>query len=679
MTFGRLALLSMGLLITVSGLAAETRRYVILSPDGKRMGEHISEQLDDGSIRARYVLKDNGRGPELEESCRLALDGTLADYHVKGTSIFGAAVDEQFTLKDGLAQWRSTTEEGRQGKATGAIYIPLNQGLEATQSLLLAMAKRQDNRLPLLPSGTLTQKRIDEANITSASGAQLRVQLLALSGLGFTPSFSWTTVEASPRIIAQIVPGYTLTVEEGWESAGRDLERRQVIAEKNLLQDMAKRLMHPMPGLTVLRNARVYDSVKGELGSISDVYILRGRISAVLPAGTPMQGKAAVIDAGGRVLLPGLFDMHGHVTPWDGGLNLAAGVTTSRDMGNDNATLQRLMDNIADGHLLSPQIVPCGFLEGDSPFHSQADFLVKTLDQAKQAVDWYAQRGYPQLKIYNSFPKEHLKDTVAYAHTRGMRVSGHVPVFMRAQDAVDAGFDEIQHINQVLLNFLVTPATDTRTLDRFYLVAERVGSLDLDSKQVQQFITFLRDRKVVVDPTLTTFDFFRQREGELSKAYARVADHLPPDIQRGFRMGTMRIPDEATAKRYEASYSAMIAFVGRLYRQGVPLVAGTDALAGFTLWRELELYVQAGLTPAQAIQVATLNGAIYSRTFEDRGVIASGRRADLVLVDGDPTKDITDLQKILLVITQGKLMYPHEIHEELGIKPFVTSSPAIRE
>ena len=260
-----------------------------------------------------------------------------------------------------------------------------------------------------------------------------------------------------------------------------------------------------------------------------------------------------------------------------------------------------------------------------------------------------------------------------------MRVSGHVPAFLRAQDVVDAGFDEIQHVNQLMLNFFVTPTTDTRTLDRFYLVAEKTAGLDLDSKPVTDFVASLKAKPVVIDATVATFDFLRQRDGEIPKAYAAVFDHLPVDVQRGFRSGQMKIPDDATAARYEKSYAKMIDFVGRLYRAGVPLVAGTDGVPGFTLQRELELYVQAGLTPSQALQIATWNGALYSRTLPDRGSITPGKRADLVLFDGDPTKDIGDLRKAALVITEGRALSPADLDRELGIAPFVASTPEIRE
>jgi imidazolonepropionase-like amidohydrolase len=140
----------------------------------------------------------------------------------------------------------------------------------------------------------------------------------------------------------------------------------------------------------------------------------------------------------------------------------------------------------------------------------------------------------------------------------------------------------------------------------------------------------------------------------------------------------MKIPDAVVQKRYEKSFARMVEFVGRLYKAGVPIVAGTDDLAGFTLWSELEFLVKAGLTPAQAIQVGTRNGARYTRTSHERGSIEKGKLADLVLVDGDPSKNIGDIQKVAAVITRGKIIYPQEVDKALGIKPFVSAAPAVK-
>ena len=669
--------LGCGLTLALGAQAAEVTRYSIFMTGGVRAGEQVVTREDDGLVKVHFTYKDNGRGPDYDEEFRLAPDGTFSEFHIKGASTYGALVDEHFSIVNGQAKWRSTSEKETSIAAIpGALYAPLNNSFEVSSVAIAALSARPDGNLPLLPSGNLRQRKLDEIEVTRNGGSQ-RVQLLAQTGLGLSPAFVWATTGPKPRFFAYLQPGGTfLAVEDGWEANDKLMEAHQVAAEAVLLKDMAARLERPLSGLTVIRKTRVFDSETATLGAASDVYILRGKITAVLPAGSPIRGADHQIDAQGRVMLPGLFDLHGHVGRWDGGLNIAAGVTSVRDMGNSNETISKMIDEIAAGQLLSPQIVPAGFIEGESKFAARADFVVSTLDQAKVAIDWYAEHGYPQLKVYNSFHKEILKDTVAYAHSRGLRVSGHVPAFLRAQDVVDYGYDEIQHINQVLLNFLVTPTTDTRDLSRFILPAEQIADLDFDSKPVQDFIALLAKKQIVIDPTLTTFDFIRHRDGELSQAFGAIAPNLPPDLQRGYRMAEMKVPDDK-AERYNKSFNKMVEFVGRLYRAGVPIVAGTDELAGFTLHRELEFYVQAGMTPAQALQIATRNGAKYTRTSHERGSVTPGKLADLVLVDGDPTRNIADLRNIALVITRGRVISPSAVYRELGIKPFVSNEPAL--
>ena len=657
--------------------ATTTTRYDIHVENGKRAGELVVERDDDGTTRVRFIFKDNGRGPELTEQFRVGQDGTIAQYSVKGNSTYGAVVDEQFERNGDQASWRSTSEKGSKAVNGAALYVPLNSSFEVASVAITALAARPGASMPLLPSGTLSHRKLDEVEV-SAGGKTQKVQLLAQTGIGMSPQFFWATTGDKPRLFAVVIPGYMTMTEQGWSEVGKTLAARQKLSESKMLVDLAARLQHPLKGLTVVRNARVFDSAKATVGAPSDVYVLRGRITAVLPAGSPVRGAVNEIDAAGRIMLPGLFDMHGHVGRWEGGLNLAAGVTSVRDMGNDNAQVQQIIDETANGMLLGPQIVPAGFLEGESPYSSNGGFVVKDLPAAKNAIDWYAEHGYPQLKIYNSFPKAILKETVAYAHSRGMRVGGHIPAGLRAHEALDAGYDEIQHINQVMLNFLATPQTETRTLERFILPSEKVAGLDFNSPVVKKFIATLKARQIVVDPTLATFAFMKQRDGDLNEPFAAIADHMPPDVKRGFHVGTMKIADDATLKRYEKSYAKMVDFVGILYRAGVPIVAGTDEMAGFTLQSELAMLVKAGLTPAQAIQVATRNGAKYTRTSHERGSIEPGKLADLVLVDGDPTKNIEDIRKVAAVVTRGHVIYPTEIDKELGIMPFVKDAPALR-
>ncbi|MCF7220628.1 amidohydrolase family protein [Marilutibacter chinensis] len=650
--------------------AAETLRYVALVDGGKQAGRQVVTRHDDGTVEVEFVFKDNGRGPELKERFSLADDGTFREYEVTGASTFGAPVEERFSRVDGIARWKSTSDEGEQPVAGTAQYSPLGGTPESFSVALTALAQRPDGKLPLIPGGTLTMRQVETADVSGPQGTQ-QVQLLALTGVGLTPTFVWATTGEAPRMFAFILPGWLQLIEDGWQGSADTLEARQKAAEGKVLAGLRQRLAHPVAGTLLIRNARVFDSEHGRLSGPRDVMVRDGRIASVSDAGSELAAADQVLDADGRVLLPGLFDSHGHVGRWDGGLNLASGVTTVRDMGNDNATLQQLIRDAEAGKLMMPRIVAAGFLEGESDFSARNGFVVSDLAGAKEAIDWYAANGYPQLKIYNSFPKAILEDTVAYAHEKGLRVSGHVPAFLRAQDVIDAGYDEVQHINQLLLNFFVDETTDTRTLARFYLVADKTAGLDLDGAPVRDFIASLVENEVVIDPTLATFEFLHQRDGEMSPIVADVADHLPPDIQRGRRAAEMDIPDDATAERYDRSFAKLVEFVGRAHAAGVPVVAGTDEMVGFTLQRELALYVQAGMTPAEALQTATWNAAKYARVLDDRGSIAVGKRADLVLFDGDPTADIADIRKVAFVLQGDRAYYPSEIHEALGIRPFV--------
>jgi hypothetical protein len=659
----------LGMMLASSALAAETTTYVALVDGGKNAGHQIMTTQADGSTKADFIFKDNGRGPELSETYALAPDGTFTRYAVHGTSTFGAPVEESFSRTGDQVQWQSKSDKGAQTVHGTGLYTPLGGSPAALSVAISALAQRPDGKLPLIPSGMLTMRKVAEAPITQGANKQT-VQLLALTGIGFTPTYVWATQDKTPRLFAFIAPGFLQLIEQGWESSGDALEARQKKAEAESLVDLQRRMVHPLPGTTLIRNVRVFDSEHATVWPASDVIVSNGRIASIGPAGSTILKTDHVVDGGGRLLLPGLFDMHAHFSAWDGGLHMAAGITTIRDMGNDNTTLQQLIADGNEGRLLSPHIVPAGFIEGESPMSARNGFVIKNLDEAKHAIDWYHERNYPQIKIYNSFPKAILPETTAYAHSKGMRVSGHIPAFLRAQEAVEQGYDEIQHINQLLLNFYVTPTTDTRTLQRFYLPAEKTADLDFDSKPVQDFIAFLVAHKTALDPTLATFEFLHQRDGEMSPIVAEIADHLPPDVQRGRRSAEMKIPDDATSARYTKSFDKMVEIVGRLYKAGVPIEAGTDELPGFTLQRELELYGRAGLTPAQVLQVATWNGAKFARVLDDRGSVTVGKRADLILVDGDPLQRLADIRKIVLVLKDGNAYYPSEIDTALGIKPF---------
>ena len=645
-------------------------RYTMMF-SGNVGGEHVTRIADDGSITTVFSYRDNGRGPDYQEKLKLASDGTLQRFAITGKSTYGSIVNERFERKGDRAEWSGVVDHGSMSISGTALYVPIESTIEVTGITARALIRAAANKLPGIPGGDLSIVKLLDAKVAKAGESQA-VTLYAVRGASLQPEYVWMTADGK-RAFAAISPGFAQLILKGWEAQAAELEKLQLEAQDNYQHDIAMRDRHELPQPILIKNARVFDSEHAVLGPPQDVYVNHGRIGAVYAAGSLGQSPATLIDAQGRTLLPGLIDMHAHVSPNDYLLNLAAGVTTVRDMGNDNATLALAIARLDRHESIGPHVVTAGFIEGKSPFNASGGILVDSLEGAKRAVDFYAQRGYPQIKIYNSFRPEWVKETAAYAHQRGMRVSGHIPAFMKAEDAVKDGYDEIQHINQVLLNFYVKPDTDTRSLERFTLIAENAYALDLDAPPFQDFLKLLVSHKTVLDPTLGTFEAqFTQKPGELNPSFAAIAEHMPISLRRGFYKSDSELTD-AIAPRWRASYTKMLEAVGRFHRAGVPIVAGTDDFAGFTFQRELELYVKAGIPANEVLRIATWNGATYARVLADRGSIERGKRADLILVDGDPTRDISAIRNVALVLQDGDAYYPAELYGELGVKPFAAA------
>jgi imidazolonepropionase-like amidohydrolase len=360
--------------------------------------------------------------------------------------------------------------------------------------------------------------------------------------------------------------------------------------------------------------------------------------------------------------------MHAHVSENDGLLNLAAGVTTVRDLANDIDTLLARRKRIQDGTELGTRIILAGIIDGPGPYQGPTKVLAATEAEARAAVDNYVKLGYVQIKIYSSVKPELVPAIIDEAHKNGLRVSGHIPAMMTASQCVKLGFDEIQHVNFLVLNFF-PEVKDTQTRARLTEPAKLAARLDLDSAEVQAFAHLLKEHGTTLDPTMSIFeDQYVSRPGEVSVAYAPVFRRLPTQVRRGMLAGGLQVP-EGMDDTYRKSAANMIKLVGILYKAGIPIEAGTDSLAGFTLHRELELDVQAGIPPTEVLKLATLGAARIMKKDGELGSIASGKLADLVLIDGNPAANISDVRKTALVMKDGVLYKPAELYAELGIQP----------
>lgn len=658
-------------LLLMGALKAWATDYVVLV-QGKAAGHLKVAAAPDGSVKADYSFRDNGRGPDIDERFRLDAAGVPVSYEVNGKTAFGAATEESYRREGGRARWKSRSDQGDEAAGDDYLFVPLDGTFAYYEAALRHLLRRGETGAPTYRGMTLKAARSTRVTLTGSSGP-VAVVLVTLTGIDTSPWYFWLRDDGTDAFFAAVWPGWSI-VETGHESlVPQLLERKREAVEAREAQ-LRRELAIPLPGVTLVRAVRWFDAPAARMRGPSDVWLFDGKIGALTAPGQLKSRPDRVIDGRGRTLLPGLWDMHVHT--WDGvGLFcLSAGVTSVRDPGGDNAAVHRLKSRIEGGDVIGPSVHAAGLIEGESPYSLRRGIVVDSLQAALDAVDWYAARGVRMLKLYNSIKPEWVKPMAARAHALGLHVSGHVPAFMRAEQAVRDGYDELTHANQVMLNFVARPGDDTRTLVRFERVGSDARSLDLRGAKARAFIRLLRERRTVVDPTLAVFEpMFTQAQGEPNPAANGVADHLPVQWQRSLRVADMDL-EGPKLLAYRESYRRMVELTVALHDAGVTLVAGTDGWSGLGLHRELEIYVKGGIPPLQVLRIATWNGARVAGASAERGRIERGYVADLVLVEGDPSTDITALRRASLVI-QGRTAYaPDRLYTAMGFKPFVPAA-----
>jgi len=414
----------------------------------------------------------------------------------------------------------------------------------------------------------------------------------------------------------------------------------------------------------------LFDSEQATVREDQTVVVSGDHFTAVGPSSSVhAPADAERIDGTGKTILPGLFDMHAHAQAGDGILNVASGVTGVRDMGNDIEELQHLQDRWQNGTAIGPRVWKSGIIDGRGPFQVPTGLYADSAAEAAAAVNRYADLGYIQIKLYSSLKPELVPGIATLAHSRGLRLSGHIPNGITASTFVEDGADEIQHINFIFLNFLASKVKDTRTPERFTAVGDNAAKLDLQSKPVNDFIQLLLDHHTTVDVTLATFEgMFNERPGQVSPDFAPVLKRLPAQVQRGAYTGGLPVTAE-NDQLYKDSYKAMLNMTKRMYDAGVPILAGTDATAGIMLHRELELEVEAGIPAAKSLQIATFNAAKLLKQQKELGSIAEGKRADFLLVEGNPAEHISDIRRCRLVMKNGTLYNSGDLYKAMGIRP----------
>jgi imidazolonepropionase-like amidohydrolase len=462
------------------------------------------------------------------------------------------------------------------------------------------------------------------------------------------------------------VSGWSSVIAKGYEGLADELYKAQKKAEQDYFAFQANKFTQTFSMPVAFLNVTVFDAVKGKYVKAQNVITENGKITAIGKSKSiKIPANAKVIDGSGKVLMPGLWDNHAHYNPAQGLYHLAGGITNIKDMANGFDLLDTKM-KVDNDELLGPDIsIMSGFIDFAGPFAGPTGKIVKTLDEEIEAVNFYADRGYQQVKLYSSIPVDWVKPLAAQAHKRGLKVCGHVPSFMTATRAINDGYDQIIHMNMIMLNFM-GDTIDTRSMGRFIKVAARAKNIDLKSKDVKDFIQLLKTKKIVVDPTLAIFEgMFTNDEGKLAHGYENTENQLPVEYRRGLYTGGLPTR-KGNESAYNQSFDNMLKMLKFLSDNKITFVPGTDDFPGFALHRELELYSEAGIPNAKVLQAATMVSATVAGKEKEFGSVTVGKKANLILVDGDPIKNIGDIRKVEMVMKNGSLYDPKAMYQSYG-------------
>jgi hypothetical protein len=660
------------LLCGVVAHAATTERLSVVA--GAETVGHVVAVRTGNTVDIDYAVLENGRGPKHKEHIVFGAAGVPVLWTIEGTSLMGGVVNERMSWQDGVQHWSSQADSGEMRTPAPKLYIandssPWLLGLYAS-----LLSKAPGGALDVLPSGTLRVRRV--RHLPGEGGFRSPLDAYVLSGIGLTPQF--LLLDTHARLFAVMSEG-SVVVRQGFEHDYQALQDLDEDLTLELLRAMQKKVAHVYDQPIRVRNVHIFDPLAKETGPLVSLVVFRGAITSVdaeSPAAAPPRDEV-IIDGQGGTLLAGLHDMHSHNSLWSGPFYLAAGVTTTRDMGNYNAFLLDLMRRVEAGELPGPHMIPSGFLEGRSPYSERRGFIPETLEDGLRDVHWYADRGYLQIKIYNSMNPEWVKPLAAEAHALGMRVVGHVPAFTTPDRMIEDGYDEITHINQLMLGWLLAPGEDTRTPLRLTAMA-RAADLDLASPKVRHTIELMKSHHTGLDTTAVILErLMMSRAGQVQEGDVPYLDHVPVGYQRYRKRSFVPFRDDADKARYEKAFAKLMDTLALLHREGIRLWPGTDDTTGFTVHRELELYVKFGIPAAETLRIDTYDCDEYLMRDQRYGSLQRGKRADFFLVPEDPAKNISAVRSIRMVMKDGVVYYPQELYEALGIRPFAPPPPLL--
>jgi imidazolonepropionase-like amidohydrolase len=640
---------------------AGARHFIIESIGGKH-GDSWSWTLPDGRRMARETMSLRGFEVDIDYTGTPGTDRMPAALTIRGSTTMGD-VAETLSVVGDSARWKSPVDAGSTIRRNQSFYIATNGPVDVTAWFVERLLASPDRSMKLLPGGEARATKLTSLDV-GAGTAKRTISLWSITGLSNTPVPIWTDTNGA---------FFGLTGMLSWlpENYAGEMQRMLAAQADAMAQQSASivKLAKKPDAPVAFTHVRVFDADGLRFLNDQTVVVSGANITGVAPSGQiAVPEGAQIIRGDGMTLLPGLWDCHMHIgDDYTGPQELSLGVTSVRDPGNDDKqTLDRRARANA-GRLLFPHVYPSSLIDGKGPYTAQVGSVATSEMEAIALVRQAKTNGFTGIKIYGTFDPVWLPATIAEAHRLGLHVHGHIPHGIRPMEAIDDGYDEITHINWVMMQAMpesILPQDNG--LLRVQGPGRFAKDVDLDGPALTTIVQTMARKHIYADPTMVAFEqLYVPDNGELSPAYAALVGTLPPATERGFRAGGLAVPKDLARADYRASWAKMVGLLSRMHAAGVPIVAGTDG-SGLEIIRELEIYRDAGFTAAEAIAAATIVPARLVGQDAHTGSIKSGKTADLVLVEGDPSQRIGDLRQTRVVMLNGLLLDADSLRQAAG-------------
>jgi imidazolonepropionase-like amidohydrolase len=638
----------MAIACTLDAQSGSFTIHMILHAIGE---EHYEIKTSGGEISLNTTIeftdRDNKR--TTTAALRMQSDYTPLSLEVKGQ---GRTVDSA-TVQNASAtvqeSWASRT------------FVPPAQYFTifgpspfALQTIMLRYWKAHGKpaRLAVLRAGAADPIQIEAVGHDSivVNGETVVLERYTIANLMFGREIVWTNARGDLAAAMTFAGGLPMeAVWTAYETALPQLYRSGVKQEMTDLAAIARQVPPEHSGAFAISGATLVDATGAAPIADSVVIVRNGRIGAAGPRSqVAIPPNMTVVDAKGQTLLPGLWEMHTHFSGVEfGPALLAAGITTARDCGGEFDYLVAQRDAVEKGVAVSPRLLLAGLVDAGG-LKAFGHVTAETPEQGRAMVNRYHAAGFRQIKLYTYLTPEVIQAIAAEAHRLGMSVTGHVPQVFNAFQGVEAGMDQINHL------FYITSVMRTPVGTR--------GPVDINSEAARKALKFFKDHHTVIDPTV---------------GWSEMASHAKETDVTSFEPGITKAPFFLNAQframnggSTAEARAQNLAVIGALHRAGIAIVPGSDTgLVGYGLHRELELYVQAGMTPLQAIQSATIVSARAMNLDRDSGTVEPGKRADLILVDGNPIANISDIRKVSRVVANGRLYDTGKLWQSAGFRP----------